>query len=124
MAKILIGRVLSSATDSVTAVQGTTPWVVGQASPSTAARSSVPAAVADTLLLAANPARLGATITNDSSNATLRVGYGAAPVSATDFSVTLLPGGSAYLEVPFGFTGEIRGIWDIASGDARITEMT
>lgn len=207
MATILIGRVLSSATDSVTTVQGTNPWIIGDGggsitvdgtvtclqgttpwvigdgggsvtvdtpqlpaalvggrldtntgswlgsttptvgqkteaasipvvlasdqseiptrqTSSTSTRSSVPAAAADTLLLAANTARRGATITNDSTDATLLVGLGAVPVSAGDFTCRLLPGGSAYYEVPAGFTGEIRGIWDIASGAAMVTELT
>jgi len=33
-------------------------------------------------------------------------------------------GAGAYYEVPFGYTGALKGIWASATGAARITELT
>lgn len=87
----------------------------------TCARSSVAALASDTLLLVANTSRRGATVYNDST-ALLYLGLGATATSATSFTAQLPAG--AYYEIPFGFTGEIRGIWASATGNARVSEMT
>ncbi len=83
--------------------------------------------VASVVLLAANAARKGATIVNDSA-AILYVILDAAPASLTDYTVPIAPitgGIGGYYEVPFNYTGEIRGIWAAAgAGAARITELT
>jgi hypothetical protein len=73
-------------------------------------------------LLPANADRLGASIVNDSS-AALYVEMGAT-ASLTSYSVKLTT--DSYLEVPFGYTGAIAGIWatDPDDGSARITEYT
>lgn len=72
-------------------------------------------------LLAANAARVGATIYNDST-AILYLKFGAT-ASATSFTAKLQP--ESYFEVPYGYTGIIDGIWaSDASGSARITELT
>lgn len=73
-------------------------------------------------LLAANSARRGAIITNDSS-AILYVKLGTT-ASTTDYTVQLAQ--KAYYEVPFHYTGRIDGIWatDPNDGGARITEIT
>jgi hypothetical protein len=89
--------------------------------PSTGTRSSVAGAAADTLVLASNAARLGATVYNDST-AILYLGLGTTAVSTTDYSAQLVAG--AYYEVPFDFTGQIRGYWASATGNARVTELT
>lgn len=86
----------------------------------TATHSNVPAAVASTQLLAANSARVGATIYNDSA-AELIVNLGAA-AAPTGITVDMLPG--SYYEVPFGWTGSVFGIWASAVGAARVTEFT
>jgi len=93
-----------------------------QASPSsTTAVTSVASALVNTLLLAVNADRLGATIYND-SNSRLFVKLGAV-ASTTSFTVRLESQG--YYEVPFNYTGIIDGIWvSVASGFARITEFT
>jgi hypothetical protein len=72
-------------------------------------------------LLAANRARLGATIWNDSPNFLyLKLGTTA---STTSFTVKMNNG--SYYEVPYGYTGNIDGIWATAgSGSARIVELT
>lgn len=97
--------------------------VVGAGAADTAARTQVADSAADVQLLAANAARLGASIQNDSS-AVLFVGLGAAAATSTNYTVRLVQ--NAYYEVPFNYTGEIRGIWasDPNDGAARITEIT
>lgn len=95
----------------------------GNTSASTAALSSVAASVVATGvdLLAANASRLGATISND-GNKNLYVAF-AATVSVSAFTVKIPPNG--YYELPFDYTGQIRGIWSpSANGFARITELT
>lgn len=73
-------------------------------------------------ILAANTARLGCTIVNDSSAALyLKCG---ATASTTSYTVRLIQ--HAYWECPFGYTGIIDGIWatDPNDGAARVTEFT
>ncbi len=83
--------------------------------------SSVASNVASVTLLAANQPRKGAYIFNDGT-ANLFVAY-AAVASATAFSVKI-PAGS-FWEMPTSpiYTGIITGIWDVANGSARITEL-
>ena len=101
-------------------VSGTNPLPVVESS-SSAARSNVAAAAADTLILSANSARRCATFYNDSS-ANLRLAYGAGAASNSSFSVLIGAGG--YHEIPDGYTGEVRGIWEAANGAVRVTEFT
>ena len=82
--------------------------------------ASITSAVTDTLILAANGARQGASIYNDST-ATLYLSYGTNAASTTAFSVKMTSAG--YAEVPFGYKGQIRGIWSAANGAARVTEF-
>lgn len=101
--------------------QNTTPWLVQEARTTTSTRSSVSGAASDTLLLSSNSSRDGAMIYNDSS-ATLYLGLGTTAASTTNFTVKMAP--ETYYEVPYHFTGEIRGIWSSATGAARVTEFT
>lgn len=95
-------------------------------SPSTTgATTSVASSATPVTLLAANTARRGATIVNDST-AILYGLLGAGTVSATNYTFALdgkstVPG---YYEAPFGFTGIITGIWASATGSARVTEFS
>lgn len=87
----------------------------------TGTQSIVAAAVADTAILATNANRKGATVYNDSTAIMyLLVASGAA--STTVYTAQLI--GGAYYEVPFGYTGQIRGYWATATGNARITEFS
>ena len=82
--------------------------------------TTVAASVTSVTLLAANTSRLGATIFNDSTQSLfLKLGTTA---SSSSFTVKVLSGG--YYETPFGYTGKIDGIWNVALGNARITELT
>lgn len=86
----------------------------------TATTSNVTASATNVTILASNTARLGATLYNDSTSA-VNVKFGTT-ASSTSFSVRMSPGG--YLEVPFGYNGNIDGIWDTANGAMRVTEFT
>lgn len=88
---------------------------------STGVNTNVAASAADILILAANANRRGATVYNDST-ATLSLLLGATVASTTNFTTQILGGG--YYEVPFGYTGQIRGLWATATGSARMTELT
>ena len=70
-------------------------------------------------LLLEQPARLGATIMNDSTQV-LYVKLGKV-ASTTSYTVQLAT--MTYYEVPFGYTGQIDGIWAAANGTARLTEV-
>lgn len=75
-------------------------------------------------ILASNSSRKGAMITNDSS-AALYLLFGSGTASATNYTVKIA-GGGGYFEVPFGYTGQLTGVWatDPNDGAARVTELT
>lgn len=88
--------------------------------PSASVITAVTASTTSVALLAANPDRLGATIYNESSEALLlKLGVDA---SAQSYSRLMLP--NDYYEVPFGYTGQIDGIWGLDVGNALVTELT
>ena len=97
-----------------------TPFGTSSNLPDTSTVTSVNAAMANTVLLAANSARLGATIENDSTSV-LYLKLGAV---ATSSSYTVRMVSLSYFEVPYGYTGIISGIWVAVNGAARITELT
>lgn len=82
--------------------------------------TSVTAAATDTLILAANTARRGCAIRNEST-AVLKVSLGTNAASATAYTAEVAAQG--YYETPFGYSGQIRGIWSAANGFARVTEV-
>ena len=86
----------------------------------TATLTNVASSATSVTVLAANTARLGATVMNDSS-AVLYLKMGAT-ASVTSYTVKIGAGG--YYEVPFGFSGILDGIWSSAAGSARVTELT
>lgn len=86
----------------------------------TGTTSNVAGSASNVTLLATNTARLGATIFNDSTaDLLLKLG---ATASSTSFTAKLAQ--NRYFEVPANYTGIIDGIWDSATGTARITEIT
>lgn len=93
--------------------------LIKQQSP-TATLSNVASSATNVTVLAANTARLGATVFNDST-AILYLKMGAT-ASTTSFTVKVTAG--SYYEVPFGYSGVLDGIWDVATGNARVTELT
>ena len=85
--------------------------------------TNVAAAVADTVLLAANKSRKAASIFNDSvATLYLKLGSGA---STTSFTVKVPSNG--YYEIdshgPYIYNGAINGYWSAATGNARVTEV-
>lgn len=81
--------------------------------------TSVSASATAVTLKAANNSRLGLTVFNDSSAALyIKEGAGA---STSDFKVKLAAGDYWEMEEPIYF-GLVSGIWESATGAARITE--
>ncbi len=93
---------------------------VQPATSSTAASSTITAATSSTSILAANAARKGATIWNNST-AILYLDLDAA-ASTTDYAARLQAGG--YYEIPYGFTGAVSGIWSAVNGNALVREFS
>lgn len=89
--------------------------------PATGATTSVASSATTVTILAANTARRGATVYNDSTQV-LYLLLGAGTASSSVYTVQLAAG--AYYEVPFGFTGVLTGLWASANGNARVTQIT
>ena len=70
-------------------------------------------------ILASNGSRKNAQVFNDST-AVLYLLCADAAASATAYTIKMSAG--ALYEVPFGYTGIIKGIWASATGAARVTE--
>ena len=89
----------------------------------TGANTTVADSATSVTILASNANRLGATVSNDSS-AVLYLLLGSTTASATNYTVRMAQNG--YYEVPFGYTGQLTGIWasDPGDGAARVTEIT
>lgn len=87
----------------------------------TATLSNVTGSTSSVTVLAANTARLGASVYNDSNKKMyLKCGTTA---STTSFTVVLVP--NAYYEMPFEYTGVLTAVWASGvSGSARVTEFT
>jgi len=95
--------------------------IAKQLVPDTGVRSDVAYSAADTTILAANNARIGACIWNDAT-VVLYLLLASGTASATNYTVQLVAG--AYYEVPFGYLGVIKGIWAGAgAGNARVTHF-
>jgi hypothetical protein len=84
-----------------------------------AALTNVASTIASVLLLAANNSRRSATIVNDSTQI-LFVKYGTT-ASATSYTHKLESGDELIID---DYSGVIHGIWDVANGNARVTETT
>lgn len=96
---------------------------IGKAPSATGTITSPALSTSSFTVLAANTARLGATVFNDSVN-TLYLAL-ASTASTTSFTVQIPAGG--YYELPSdacGYTGIITGISTVASGNCRVTELT
>lgn len=104
----------------VVAISPNNSFTVNAAKPSITTTTSVAASITNVTLLSSNSTRLGATIYNDSMSL-LYVKLGAV-ASTSSFEVKLFP--LAYYEIPYGYTGQIDGIWSDTSGFARIGELT
>jgi hypothetical protein len=122
-------RVRATAWTSGTAAVGIAPAVnpfeiaptVGLAPVYAAALSSVTAAITSTSLLAANPARRGVQLHNNSTSV-LYLAY-AATATATAYTVYVPSMGTWEMPQPI-YTGALTGIWVAANGSAKITETS
>ena len=145
MARILIGRVLSSLTDSVKTIlragakgataeaditsspidsdhQALDVKVLGPVGQSLAAtRTIIPATTTETLLLPVDPTRKWVHIYNN-SDSILYVGFGSTPVTANNF--TMMVNAQDDMDLPIMFAGEIRGLWLSSTGEVYLTVMT
>jgi hypothetical protein len=115
-----VGQKAMAASVPVVLASDQSTVIVAEQKSATATHTSVAGSVTSVTLLASNASRRGATVYND-SNANLFVKF-AATASSASFMVKLDANG--YLEVPFGYTGIIDGIWNVANGDARVVEFT
>jgi hypothetical protein len=115
--------VISSASNEAVTLTSGVATLGRLLTPSTAARSNITSATAESTFLAANSARMGAMLFNDAT-ANSYVGLSTVAVSTTSYSVKMPPGG--YYELPFAYTGMIRGMWDTSgvTGSMRITEIS
>lgn len=98
--------------------------VVSVLGPTIGVTTTIPGTAVPVVFLAANAARLGATINNDSPNRFLYIKLGAG-VGLASYSVRIGPHG--YYELPFpAYTGVIEGVWNaVTPGDfATVTELT
>ncbi len=118
-----VNAVYASGTATVKGTATASPLFIRTVSiaPSTTTQTSVTSSATNVTVLAANANRLGATVHNDSTQVVyLLLGSGTA--SSTNFTVKMASGG--YYEIPFLFSGAIKGIWASANGFARVTEIS
>lgn len=87
----------------------------------TSPQTSVASSASSVSLLAANAARRGAVMFNDSTQACY-VTFGATATSS-NFTYKLFPSQTLVFDVPV-YPGAVSGIWDSANGNMRITEFT
>jgi hypothetical protein len=101
-------------------ISSANPIPAKEARASSATLTNVAGSATTVTLLGSNAARIGAYLFNDSS-AALYVKMGAT-ASATSFTVKVAAGG--YFELPHPcYTGILDGLWDSATGAARVTEV-
>lgn len=114
-------QIVDAGGDAVSVTGGKLDVNAVNATASSGTITSVASSVSSVTLLALNTSRLGASIYNDSLQ-TLYLKLGAT-ASAASFTVKISSNGYYELPTPV-YTGIIDGIWDVASGNARITELT
>lgn len=94
---------------------------VTAAASATSALSSVASAATTGVLLASNALRKGFTFFND-SNQDCKIAF-AATATASAFTLILKPNAFYESTAPL-YTGTIAGIWAVANGNMRVTELT
>ncbi len=90
--------------------------------PSTGTQSIVASSATDVTILAANSARKGFYVFNDSTQV-LYLLLSNTTSSATVFTQKMAAGDS-FSAAPGTYTGIVKGIWASANGNARVTEWT
>jgi hypothetical protein len=95
--------------------------LVTDARPATSTLANVASSATNVTLRASNTARLGLMLYNDSTSSCY-VKFGAT-ASATSFTVFMGP--TAYYELPNPcYSGIVDGVWIVANGNMRVTELT
>lgn len=84
--------------------------------------SPVTSTTASVTIVGTNMSRRGLIVKNDSTNGTLFLAHDGSTASTNNYSLDLEPG-DRYEMWPI-VTGRITGIWNVASGVARVTELT
>lgn len=140
-ANLVGGVVINSGTTAITLggvalLGGTTANVVGAVAltsgvatignlqkPSVSARTTLSVSTVDSTLLAPNTARFGGALYNAATCDAL-IGLSTVAVSTSTYNFKLVSG--AYWEIPYQFTGGLRGIWTASgsTGGMFITEIT
>lgn len=98
------------------------PLTVQKTTAGNSALTSVDASASSVTVLAANPNRLGAVITN-ASTATLYLKFGSS-ASATSWTFKLSPDAVLIINSTLLYTGVLDGAWSAANGKAYVTELT
>lgn len=119
-ASAAIPTAMSTDGDSVFAYADRSGRQVVTSKAATSTLSNVSGSATNVTILASNTSRLGAVVYNDST-AILYLKFGST-ASTTSFTYKMQP--DATVEVPFGYTGVIEGLWSSATGSARVTELT
>jgi hypothetical protein len=125
-AKLETGQPVDLSAGTLAALENVTATIAGTAqvnlaAPTASAPSSVAASTSSVTLAAANATRRGLSVYNDGT-ANLFVKHGAT-ASASSFTVKVPAGGLYELPAPY-YRGVVDGIWDVANGSARITELS
>ena len=90
--------------------------------PSTGTQTNVTSSATDVTILAANTARKGGMIFNDSTSV-LYLLFSTGTSSVTNYSTQIAAG--SMLSIRVGeYTGIIKGLWSTANGAARVTEFS
>jgi hypothetical protein len=110
---VTINNTLGAGTNDASTIR------ITESSAASSTVTQVASSASNVTLKAANTARRGLTVYNDSS-AILRLKLGAT-ASATSFTVILQP--QDYYEVPANYNGIVDGIWATANGYAYVTEV-
>lgn len=121
------GTVSISGTVTTTGTVAVSGTVATQSNRSaTGTETNVASSASSVTLLASNANRLGAVIVNDSTQILYVLLQTGGTASATVYTFQMAPAGivPSILEIPFGYTGAVIGIWAAANGSARVTEFT
>ena len=86
-------------------------------------KTPIPAAVTNTLILAANAARKSCLVTNVQPSVTPATLYLSLSATATLGSAIVLEPGDHYIMTEVVYLGDIHGIWSSAVGQANVAEI-
>lgn len=89
---------------------------------STGTMASVASSASSVTVLAANAARIGAAVYNDSTQILYLLLVTGGTASSSVYTVQMAA--ASYYEVPAYYTGALIGIWASANGNARVTEFS